>query len=328
MDLHTLVLGPDASARAPLEQALQRRGHAVTLCVDLEEAVATYASRQHALVVAEVPSGQAGTTPLRRLREVLDAHRSLLAANWFERFIPPRQRADVEAIHHALLESDAETTEWNENLVLTASGEERCIAWHNATLRDEKGRITSTLSSGQDVTEQRRAEAALQRQADVLDQIHDAVISVDLAGHVTSWNWGAERLTGYTSEEVMGQPVFKLFPDAEPDVLRAQVARPLAEEGTHAAEVRLQKKSGEAAIVHVFFSLLRDKDGEAFGVIGSSMDVTQRKRAETALRDSEERSRRILQTTMDEFILADAEGIILEVNPAYAAMLGYATSEL
>ena len=79
--------------------------------------------------------------------------------NWFDNFIPPRVRDEVRAMFPKFLAGDG-PTQW-ENAVLTADGEERIIAWHNATLRDASKNATGTLTSGEDITERRRAEEAL-----------------------------------------------------------------------------------------------------------------------------------------------------------------------
>jgi two-component system sensor histidine kinase HydH len=90
--------------------------------------------------------------------------------NWFRTFLPERIRKDVEAVFQRLMADEVEPVEYYENLVLRADGEERIVALHNTVLRDDDGSITGVLSSGEDVTE-RRAAQALQRRQEALAQL-------------------------------------------------------------------------------------------------------------------------------------------------------------
>jgi PAS domain S-box-containing protein len=85
----------------------------------------------------------------------------LTGKNWFETCLPPGNRDEVFEIFKQLMEGKIEAVEYYENPVLTRTGEERLIAWHNANLGNEHGDIVGTLSSGQDITEQKQAENEL-----------------------------------------------------------------------------------------------------------------------------------------------------------------------
>lgn len=91
--------------------------------------------------------------------EILGCHpEKVLGKNWFDTFIPEAVREAVRDGFHRLLAGDVVPVEYFENPVVTAGGEERIIAWHNAVTRDASGNIVSTLSSGEDITEKRRAQ--------------------------------------------------------------------------------------------------------------------------------------------------------------------------
>jgi PAS domain S-box-containing protein len=87
---------------------------------------------------------------------------SLIGCNWFETCLPQWDRDRTRLVFEQLMVGDAELVEYHENSVLTRSGEERVIAWHNVVLMDEKGTRLGTLSSGQDITERVQVEAAIQ----------------------------------------------------------------------------------------------------------------------------------------------------------------------
>jgi len=114
--------------------------------------------------------------------EVLGVSRDeIVGRDWFGTFLPERQREEVRTVFARLMAGKIEATEYAENAVLTLSGEERTIAWHNKVLRDEAGVIVGTLSSGDDVTDLRRAEqtarAAQQKLTDIQRQEKDRALS-------------------------------------------------------------------------------------------------------------------------------------------------------
>jgi two-component system sensor kinase FixL len=123
----------------------------------------------------------------------------IVGKDWFENFIPESVRDTVKEAFAKLMAGEIKAVEYFENPVLAKSGEERMIAWHNAILNDEEGRITGTLSSGEDVTERQRHEETLR----------------DEKGTVQSFNPAAARIFGYSSDEVIGQKLTILMP--EPD---------------------------------------------------------------------------------------------------------------
>jgi PAS domain S-box-containing protein len=86
-----------------------------------------------------------------------EAH-EIVGQNWVKRFVPERLRETVHAAFDQLLRGEIKPVEHSENPVVSSSGEERVISWHNTVLRDAGGRIVGTLSSGEDVTEHRRIE--------------------------------------------------------------------------------------------------------------------------------------------------------------------------
>ncbi|MFC1614915.1 PAS domain-containing protein, partial [Gemmatimonadota bacterium] len=131
----------------------------------------------------------------------------ILGKNWFENFVPERIREAILPISKKLLNGEIETAEYYENPILNKRGEERLIAWHNSILRDDQGNIVAHLSSGEDVTERKRAEEALQLTQFTLDRSVDAAFWVTSEAEFIYLNEAASRLVGYTNEELLSMMV-------------------------------------------------------------------------------------------------------------------------
>ena len=167
------------------------------------------------------------------------------------------------------------------------------------------------------------AEEALRKQAQMIDQVHDAIVSTDLQGVVTSWNKGAEKLMGYPPAEVIGRHISLMYPPEDRDFLQNSVIEPLQRNGVHDIEVRMRKKSGEDFYAHLSLALQQDREGTPFGMIGYSMDVTKTRQSELALRQSEERFREMAETVSEAFWLMDAQSSeVLYLSPGFEGIWG------
>jgi diguanylate cyclase (GGDEF)-like protein/PAS domain S-box-containing protein len=127
-----------------------------------------------------------------------------------------------------------------------------------------------------------QVEAQLAHQSQILDQIHESVLTTDRMGYITSWNRGAERLFGYTAVEAVGRHVLFLYVDEEGDE-GADFPDAFAEQGGRMMEVRRRKKSGEVFWASLSLSPLRDIEDNPVGLIAYLTDITERKLAEERL---------------------------------------------
>jgi len=221
------------------------------------------------------------------------------------------------------------------NRWVSRSGECYLIEWSNTLLCNSDGKMEFMVSLGTDVTERSRIEQQLQEQANIIDQIHDAVVATDLDGVVTSWNKGAERMFGYAANEMLGRPIACVYPPDQLAVLQHEVIAPLKAKGAHVAEVIMQRKNGERFNGHLALSLRYDAERRPVGMIGYTMDVTEQKRveqalrrSETRLRENEERMRLVIEATDDG--IWDWNPVTHEdyLSPRWKAILGYRDDEL
>lgn len=158
----------------------------------------------------------------------------------------------------------------------------------------EGGELLRVWGTQRDITERKRAEEALARQAQIIAQIHDAVIETDLQGVVKMWNRGAERIYGYTAQEAIGRHISFLYFREDVHLLQERVIGPLKARGEHEVELRIRRKSGDAIYVHLSLSMLRDESGAPYALVGYSTDISERKRSEDARRESIELQRLML----------------------------------
>jgi len=202
--------------------------------------------------------------------------------------------------------------------------------------KDQLAKLGPTVERELRVAAERRAarqehevaQAALKRLAAIVETSGDAIFGIDLDWKLTSWNRGAELLYGYTAAEAIGQHVQMLVPpdlvDGRSDyaaMLQAGVPVPAFE------TVRIHK-SGRRIDVSVAVSPLLDGDGRLIGRSAIVRDISDRKRADHAVRESEDRYQRIVETAFEGIWVIDAENKTTLVNRQMAEMLGYRVDEM
>ncbi|HUW51571.1 MAG TPA: PAS domain S-box protein [Sulfuricella sp.] len=151
-----------------------------------------------------------------------------------------------------------------------------------------------------DITERKQTEDKLRRQAQIIDQTHDSVITSDLDGIITFWNNGARQMFGYSAEETLGRHISMLDTQSQQHDNRHQAFLQLFDQGIYETKIMRRKKSGETVYIHLILTLLKDTNNENIGIVGYSMDITERKRLEQQIIEiSEEEQKRIGQELHD-----------------------------
>jgi PAS domain S-box-containing protein len=151
----------------------------------------------------------------------------------------------------------------------------------------EYGGKKVALGIFRDISGQKETMEALRLQAQIVDQIHDAVISTDLSGLIVNWNKGAERLYGYTKEETLGRHVSFIYPEGQYEYLWKEVIPHVSEMGSYDTEIQMFRRSGESFYAHLSLSLLKDEHAGVYGIIGYHIDITRSKELEEQLRQSQ-----------------------------------------
>ncbi|MGH7368057.1 MAG: PAS domain S-box protein [Candidatus Rokuibacteriota bacterium] len=164
--------------------------------------------------------------------------------------------------------------------------------------------------------------------ASLVQSSDDAIIGLDLDGHVLTWNTGAERLYGFGADEARGRSIAMLFPPGREAEIAAALDRVRRGETIERLETEHVTKDGRRIHVLLTTSRIRDIADNLIGVSLASRDISAQQQAEELLRRSEATSRAFLESASESIVVADAGGRIVLINARTETMFGYARAEL
>ncbi len=241
----------------------------------------------------------------------------LVGKNWFDTCLRMGDRKQVQEVFEEIMAGHAEQQEYHENFVLTKSGEERNIAWHNAIVTDDAGGAQGSLSSGEDITDHMRAKNALAESEELhrrlVAAIPDMIIRTDLAGNIVFANEVAVRLSGNAGVEgLVGRNVFSFV--APEDLDKAiRTSKIMFEKRLGPQEIGLVFKDNPGIKFEVDGAILRGPDGSPYGIVYLCRDITERKLAEEGLRQGLAKLRTTLKASIDSLSSA------IEMRDPYTA---------
>jgi PAS domain S-box-containing protein len=212
--------------------------------------------------------------------------------------------------------------------VTCKDGSQKEILFKHVALTDE-----SHLVAYEDITDLKQAEDALreseEKYRNILDSIQDGYSEVDLGGNFTFVNNMTCKHLGYTKEELIGMNYHQYTSEENARKIKKlytevyKTGKPI-----DLTDHELISKDGTTATYEFSVSLIRNAEGNPIGFRQTSRDITERKRAEEALRQSEERYRNILETMQEAYYETDFAGHFTFVNDALCRHLGYSKEEL
>ncbi len=162
----------------------------------------------------------------------------------------------------------------------------------------------------------------------IIESSEYAIISKNLDGIITSWNPSAERIYGYSAAEAIGKSIEILIPPGNPNEFPQLIEKIKRGEAVEHYETERIRKNGERIQVQLSLSPVKDEAGAIVGVLVIGYDITERKQAEEALRESEARYHAMLEQAADAVFTHDKTGRILDVNQKACQSLGYSRENL
>jgi PAS domain S-box-containing protein len=235
--------------------------------------------------------------------------------NLFQTNFPEPLPSIVERLHRQ--------KRWQGELIHTRkNGTSLTVLSRWALTHDHETNSEVIMEANIDITAAKDATQASNLLAAIVGSSDDAIISKTLGGMITSWNKAAERMFGYTAEEAIGRHITLIIPvdrrDEETNILD-RLKR--GERTDHFETIRV-RKDGTLLDISLTISPVKDAAGSIVGASKVARDITERRRTERALRESEERFRAIVETTPECVKLVAADGTLLHMNPPGLTVVG------
>jgi PAS domain S-box-containing protein len=240
-----------------------------------------------AVIIAEAPSGKI-IFRNRRAQQIREQSLSqarvtkLEDAGDFQIFHPDGRPYEIEEWPLMRSIRDGEEVSDEEFVYPLADGSRLWLRCNSSAIYDDEGHIVAGVLLAHDITEQKRSEEQLRYHAYLLENTEDAILASDEHAVLTAWNKGAEKLFGWTAEEVLGRKVYEILPYTDnSDEQLEEALRKLAKAGRRRTESTWHRKDGAPVYAEALTIALRaEEGGKITGYLSIVQDVTQRRRAE------------------------------------------------
>ena len=257
--------------------------------------------------------------------------RELIGKNWFNLLVPKRIRKDVRGVFNNLMAEKVKPVEVYENELVTKKGEERIFTFHNTILKDSGGKINGVLFSAEDITEHRQDVEALRESENkyrtLVENLPQKIFFKDGNSVYVSCNDNLARDFKIKSEEVAGKTDYDLVPKELAEKYREDDKRIIESGKTEDIEEKYIRQ-GKERIIHTVKTPVKDERGNVTGILGIFWDITEHKKAEEALKESEQRFRSLVETSSDWVWEVDQNGIYTYASPKVEELLGYGPEEI
>jgi len=312
----------DITVRKAADEALRRERNRAQLYLDLAEV----------MVLALDSAGRISLINRKGCEILGYRERELVGRDWFEQCVPEACREESRAGLRATLAGETSRPRYAEDAILTNSGEAKLIAWRTTLVRDERGRAVGILSSGEDITERRRAEEELKKSEALLTAAQAianlGTYEVQTPDGPSQWSEQVYRIVGRDPAEGPVSPAdfaqHHVHADDREEFVR-EFQRAIHETGRFDLEYRLVRRDGTTRHVHSMAQTQPGPDGQSLVITGTIHDITDRKLVDEEVRQGQERLTHVARlSTMGEM----AAGLAHEINQPLTAIATYAQAAL
>ena len=268
------------------------------------------------------------------------ARDEILGGNWFDIFVPPDDREQLREVHGNVLAGNLEAVGRYENEILTKNAERRIVSWSNAIFHySPDGNVVGTTSFGEDITDRRQAEEELRESEErfrmMMEQSPSVIEFYDLDGLQIDVNRAYEELWGFPASNTVN--IFNLLESKEVEEtgLMDYVKKAYAGQAVAVPEYEFDPSGetegrglGRKRWLSTRIYPLEDANGNVKNIVITHENITERKQAEQALRQSEDRFRRAVLESPFPIMIHAEDGEVLQINKVWTELTGYEADEI
>ncbi|MFN0157797.1 MAG: PAS domain S-box protein, partial [Bacteroidota bacterium] len=199
--------------------------------------------------------------------------------------------------------------------------------------RGEKGQLLSINGILSDITDRIDLEDALikseELKTNVLESVQEGVMVMDSTFTYIDWNNAMESITGIARDQVIGEEAFQRTPQLVNERVRPFLSRALSGEAVSSEDMTITAPGREdSRSIWIRYSPLRNSSGAIRGIVGIVTDISNRKRLELEIRESEETLRNVIDAMGDALMISDLQGRVWEINREFSRVTGYPRNEV
>jgi PAS domain S-box-containing protein len=250
----------------------------------------------------------------------------------FVEMVHPEDREMVDSHMHE--HKSTQETEPLEYRIITKDNEERWVSHACQAVYDNEGNWLGRRGSNRDITEAKQAEQAVRESEEylrlMLQSVKDyAILTLDPDGNISSWNEGAQRIKGYTEDEIIGEHYSIFYTEEDRESGHVDEVLEIAQEqGSYQERGLRVRKDGTAFWADVTVTAIHDEDGSLRGFSKVTRDITERRKAEQAVREARDRAQTYLDMAGTIIVAMDDQGDVTLLNKKGFEVLGYEEGEV
>jgi PAS domain S-box-containing protein len=204
------------------------------------------------------------------------------------------------------------------------------VLYNASVYRDESGEVAGVFAAARNIAERKKAEEALRFASaynrSLIEASLDPLVTIDPDGMITDVNKSTEAVTGYPRDKLIGTDFSDYFTD--PGKAKEGYLAVFREGSVKDYPLKIRHKSGHITPVLYNATVYRDENGKVIGVFAAARDITERLKAEEALRFASAYNRSLIEASLDPLVTIDPDGRVTDVNRATETVTGYPRKKL